>query len=124
MLVEFHIGDAVHEQTAGTVGTLENRHPVAGFVELGGGGEARRTGTDDSDLLAGADAGRFWEHPAFLPAPVDNATLNILDRDRRGGDAEHAGALARRGTYAAGELRKVVGLVQAFERLTPETAVD
>jgi hypothetical protein len=41
-----------------------------------------------------------------------------------GVDAEHAGTLARRRTHAAGELREVVRLVQAVERLAPLAAVD
>ena len=41
-LVELHVGDAVHEQAADAVGALEDGDQVAGPVELGGAGEARR----------------------------------------------------------------------------------
>ena len=62
--------------------------------------------------------------PTFLEALVDDRHLDVLDRDRRIGDAEHARAFARRRTHASGELRKVVGLVQAIQRFAPVTAVD
>ena len=53
-LVELHVRDAVHEQSARAVGALEDRDRVAGAVELGGGGQAGGAGADDGDLLAGA----------------------------------------------------------------------
>ena len=40
-LVQLHVRDAVHEQTAGAVGALEDRDPVAGPVELIGAAPAR-----------------------------------------------------------------------------------
>ena len=40
------------------------------------------------------------------------------------GDAEHAGAFARRRAGAAGELREIVRLVQAIERILPAAVVD
>ena len=39
-------------------------------------------------------------------------------------DAEHARAFARRRADAAGELREVVGLVQAIERFLPQAAIN
>ena len=62
--------------------------------------------------------------PAFVPALVDDRDFDVLDRDRRRVDAEHARAFARRGADAAGELGKIVRLVQALERLLPEAAID
>ena len=42
LLVELHVGDAVHEQAADAVGALEDGDRVAGLVELGRRAEARR----------------------------------------------------------------------------------
>src|SRR5476651_385445 len=47
VFIELHVRDAIHEQAAGTVGTLEHGDQMAGAVELRGGGESRRAGTDD-----------------------------------------------------------------------------
>ena len=55
---------------------------------------------------------------------VDDGALVVLDGDGRLDDAEHAGAFAGSGADAAGELREVVGLVQALERLLPAAAED
>jgi hypothetical protein len=60
LLVELHVGDAIHEQAADAVGALEDGDAVAGLVELVGAGEAGGAGADDGDLFAGAffrDAG-------------------------------------------------------------------
>ena len=124
LLVELHVGNAVHEQAADAIGAFENGDRVAGLVQLRGGAKSRGTGADDRDFLAGAHLRRLGHDPAFFPAVVDDGALDVLDRDRRRIDAEHAGAFARRGTDAAGELGKVVGLVQPIERFVPQAAID
>jgi hypothetical protein len=53
-LLELEVGDAVHQQPADAVRALEDGDEVPGLIELGGAPEARRTGADDGDLLAGA----------------------------------------------------------------------
>ena len=70
------------------------------------------------------DAGGVRLDPAFGEAAVDDRVLDVLDRDRRVGDAEHAGALARRRAGAARELGEVVGLVQPIERVAPAALID
>jgi len=52
------------------------------------------------------------------------SALDVLDRDGRVVDAEDAGAFARGGAHAAGELGEVVRLVETVEGLFPEAAVD
>jgi hypothetical protein len=61
--------------------------------------------------------------PSSKPS-IDDGALDALDRHRRVEDAQRARAFARRRADATGELREVVGLVQAVERLAPEAAVD
>ena len=55
---------------------------------------------------------------------VDDADLDLLDRDRVVVDAEHAGALAGGGAEAARELREVVRGVEAVDGLAPAVPVD
>lgn len=43
-------------------------------------------------------------YPAALEGVVDDGALDVLDGDGRLGDAQHAGALARRGAHATREL--------------------
>ena len=68
LLVELHVGNAIHEQAADAVLALEDGDAVAGLVELVGAGETGRAGADDGDFLAGADFGDARDDPAFLPA--------------------------------------------------------
>ena len=68
--------------------------------------------------------GRTGCHPPLVPGPVDDRHLDLLDGDRVGVDAEHAGGLARRRAQAPGELGEVVGGVQAFDGGLPVVAVD
>ncbi len=61
--------------------------------------------------------------------PSSNARSTIAELDRLDGDRvlvdpEHARPFARRGTQQAGELRKVVGLVEPLDRRAPRIAVD
>ena len=124
LLVELHVRDAVHEQASGTVGAFEDGDVMSGVVQLRGGGEAGGAGTDDGDLLAGALRRGAGDDPAVLVALVDDRDFDVLDRDGRLVHPEHAGALARGGADAAGELREVIGLVEAFQCFAPEAAVD
>src|SRR6185436_15355561 len=86
--------------------------------------EAGRAGADDGHLLPGAVLRRRRRHPALVPRAVDDGRLDRLDGDRIVVDAEHARALAWRGTQLAGELREVVGRVQPLDRGPPAIPVD
>ena len=124
LLVEFHVRDAVHEEPTGAVGALEDGDVMAGAVELGGGAKTGWTRADDGDALVGAAGGSDGGDPAFVPAVIGDGDLNVLDGHGGGVHAEDAGAVARGGTDAAGELGEVVGLVETLEGFFPEAAVD
>ena len=109
---------------AATIRYFEDGDVVAGVVELRGGGETGGAGADDGDLLARALGRRAGNDPAVVPALVDDRDFDVLDRDGRLVHAEYAGAFARGGADAASELREVIGLVEAFERLMPEALID
>ena len=61
--------------------------------------------------------------PAFLKSSLHDVFFVLLDRDRRLIDAQHARGFTRRGTDAAGELRKVIGGVQLPNRFLPAPAI-
>src|SRR5262249_34655669 len=124
LFVELHIRDAVHEQSTYSVGSLEYRDGVASSIQLCGSREAGRSRTDDGGLLAGAPGGRFRLNPALVKTLVDDGALDALDRDGRCIDAEYTRSLARRRANAAGELRKVVRLVQPLQGIAPQSAID
>ena len=89
------------------------------FIELVRCGQARGSRAHDRDSLAGSELGRVRFDPAVVEGVVDDGALDVLDGDGRLVDAEHAGALARRGTHAPRELGEVVGLGQLVQRLAP-----
>ncbi len=123
-LLHLEFRDAVAKQAADAIGTLEDRDPVPGLVQLIGCGEPRRPRADDGDALSAARPGRLRHDPALIERALDDRVLDALDRDRITVDAEDAGALARRRAEPAGELGKVVGRQQALDRRLPPIAVD
>src|SRR4051794_38629277 len=118
-LLHLERGDAVGEHPADPVGPLVHGDVVPGAGQLLRGGQAGRPGPDDGDLLAGALLRRPRRHQVPLERLVDDLPLDLLDRDRRLLQVEHAGALARRRAQLPGELREVVGGVQPLDRLGP-----
>ena len=105
------------ERRTGHNTAVSSSDPVAGLVQLLGGGQTRGARADDRDALAGARRRRLRLDPAFGPGAVDDLVLDRLDRDGVVVDAEHARPLARRRAEPAGELGEVVGRVQPLDRL-------
>ena len=122
--IKLHVRDAVHQQAAYSIRTFEDGDPVTGLVKLGGACKPRRARPDHGYFLADSDARRFGYDPPFFKAAVDDGILDCLDRDGRLIDAQHTRSFAGGGTHAAGELGKVVGLLQPVQGFTPLSAVD
>ena len=123
LLIQFHIGNAVHEQAARAIGAFEYGSPVASSIQLSGSTKPRRAGSDHGNFFAGAELGRFGQNPALFPAFVNNGALDGLDADRGCVDAKDARALTRSRTDATRELGKIIGLMQTIERFFPQTAI-
>ncbi len=87
-------------------------------------GESCRSRAQHGHAFTALNAGPLRPHPVFGPRPVDDRNLHLLDRHRVGVDPQHATGLAGCGTESPGEFRKVVGSVQAVNRVPPATAVD
>src|SRR5262245_13546775 len=60
----------------------------------------------------------------MFPAVINDRAFNILDRNRRVVNAEHARTFAGRGADSAGELGKIIRLVQTLEGFLPKSAID
>ena len=118
-LLQLEIRDPVAEQPAHAIRLLEDGHRVAGTGQLLGRGETRGAGADDRHRAAGPSLRLDGTHPSLVEAVPDDLPLDLLDRHRRVVDPEHAGRLARRRADQTGELREVVGGVQADERVLP-----
>jgi len=92
---------------------------VSGTVELVGGSQTSRAGTDDGDLLASTDLRRGGDHPSHLEAAIYDGALNGLDTNGVFVDAEYASTLTRSRAHTTGELGEVVGHEQTVESVTP-----
>ena len=127
-LLELVLGDAVAHQAADAVVALVDGDVMAGSRELLCRSQSRGPGADDGDLLAGRDGGGLRFDDAVHPGLVGDGLLDALDRDAAAGlllgDGQHAGGLARRRAQAAGELREVVGGVQAVAGRIPAAPPD
>src|SRR5215467_396831 len=118
-LLHLELGNAVAQQPADPIVTLEHGHQVPGAVELLGGGEAGRARAHHGDCLAGAGRRSLDADPALVERALDDRDLDALDRNRIVVDPEHARALTRRRAEAPRPLREVVRRVQAIDRLAP-----
>jgi len=123
-LLHLELGDAVAEQAADAIGAFEDGDGVPGTRELLRRSESRGPGADDRDGLAGQVRRVDGCDPAFLERVVDDLDFHLLDGHRILVDAKHARGLARRRAQPPGELREVVGRVQAVDAFTPPVLVD
>jgi hypothetical protein len=124
MFLHLEVRDPVAEQSTDAAFTLKDRHVVAGARQLLGGGQTCGSGSNDGDCLPGLCFRRTGFHPSLLPGAFDNLLLDLLDGDRITIDVQDAGLFARRRTNPTGKLRKVIGGVQAIDRIGPSTPED
>ena len=115
-LLHLELGDAVAQQPTDAVGAFVDDDVVTGASQLLRGREPGWTTADDGDALAGLRLGHDRREPAFFPRAVDDLDFDLLDRDGRLVDAEHARGFARRRAQSPGELGEVVGRVQPLAR--------
>ena len=121
--LQLEFRDAITQQSADTVGLFVYRDPVSGAVELLGRRQACGAGADDRNFSSGAEFGRLGSDPAFEKSALDDVLLDVLYRNWRLVDAQHAGGFAWRGTDASSELGEVVGSVQLTNRFFPAPAI-
>src|SRR5690606_37687518 len=123
LLLELEVGDPVAQQAADAIVSLVQRNLVARTAQLLCRGQPRRTRADDGDAAPGRLLGRADLHPTFFERAFDDLALDLLDRDGVVVDRQDAGALARRGAEATGELGEVVGRLEREMGLVPTIAV-
>src|SRR5215203_566105 len=122
--LHLELRNAVPQQTPRLVGAFVNGDSVSGPAQLLGCRQAGRTGADDRDSFPGVPLRRLRRHPALVPGPVDDRDFDVLDGDRITVDTHHARGLTGCRAQPPGELREVIGGVQALQRLVPVAAPD
>ena len=124
VLVQLEIGDAVAEQAAEAIVALEDGDAVAFAHQLLRGGQTGGPGADHRNPLTRRALRGLRGDPAVLEGLLDDLQFDLLDRDRLVLEGEHAGLLAGSRADGAGELREVVGRVQAVDGLAEVVALD
>ena len=127
-LLQLVLRDAVPHQSPDAVVAFVHRHVVPGAGQLLGRGQPRRSRPDDGHPLAGGDGCRLRLDDAVHPGLVGDRLFDPLDRHAAAGvflrDRQHTRRLARGRAEPAGELREVVGGVQAVAGGVPPAAPD
>ena len=113
LFIQFHIGYAVHQKSAGAVGPFVDSDAVAGLIELVGTGQPGRTTADDGNFFAAADRWEVGFDVTFCKGCFDDILFKITDADRTAGQAGAAGSFAGSGTDVRGEFREIIGFIQA-----------
>ncbi len=121
-LFHLELGDPVAQQTTDRVVAFVDQHGVTGPAELLRHSQTGRTRAHDGHRLAREPLRLVRRHQAVVERAIDDRDLDLLDRDGRLTDAQHAGRLTRSRAQAPGELREVVGGVQPFDCLAEVAA--
>ena len=113
-------GNAVAEQTADSIGAVEDHDvvPGAGVSCCAAARPAGPEPTTATRLPVDSLASTGLIQPSFH-ARLDDFELDLLDGDRIAVDTEHARGLTRSRAEATCELGEVVGRVEALERALP-----
>ena len=115
-LLHLELGDAVAQQPADAIGALVDGHVVTGARSCCAAASPAGPEPTTATRLPVFVSATTGATPALFPRAVDDLDLDLLDRDRRLVDAEHARGFARRRAQPAGELGEVVGRVQPLAR--------
>ena len=125
-LLELVLRDAVAHQSTDAVVALVHGDVVAGARELLCRSESGGTRSDDGHPPARGDGRGLGFDDSVHPGLVGDGLLDALDRDAAArlllADGQHTRGLTRRRAQPSGELREVVGRVQAVARRVPSAA--
>ena len=97
---------------------------MAGAAKLLRRGQVRPARSPRSQLSYRCGISAVRDGSSLPETALDNVFFDLLDRDRRLIDAEHACRFAGCGADAAGELGEIIGRVQLPNRFFPASAID
>ena len=123
-LIQFHVGDAVHQQPARTVGLFQHSDLVAPVVQPVGAGQTGRAAANHRHPAAAAHSGRPGLHEPGGKAVLNQRQFVFPHGDRIPVEPAGAGRLAQSRADPAGEFGEIVGLEQTGQRMIPVAGVD
>src|SRR5690606_16576080 len=123
MLLHLEIGNAVGQKASDAVVTLEESHIMSRPCQLLGCGKPCRAGSNDSHLLTRLARWGLRGNPTFIKGAISGCSLDQLYGHRLIIDPQDTSGLAGCGADSARHLRKVVGGVQRFDRLTSQASI-
>mmetsp|Transcript_7761 Transcript_7761/g.16106 ORF Transcript_7761/g.16106 Transcript_7761/m.16106 type:complete len:336 (-) Transcript_7761:268-1275(-) len=124
LLLEFHVGDSVHEQTSDAVGAFKHGDLVAHLVQLVGTGQSGRTRSNDGNRHAGSFLGNTRGNLSVSEGSVYDRIFNVFDGHGVVDESGHAGSLAGCGAHSSCEFWEVICAVQALNGLVPVVLED
>ena len=110
MLFQLHIGDAVHQKSAHSVGALKHGDTVASLVELVCHGKAGGTASHYCYFLSGTNLGRLRVGISFFICILYDGILIFLGSHRFPDEIAGTCRLTECRTYSRSKFRKAVGL--------------
>ena len=112
LFVQFHIRNTVHQQTAGTVGTLVNSNAVTGLVQLISTGKAGRSAADNRNLFAAALSRLIGFYQSMLEGVFNDILLNVANGNRIVHQTCIAGTFAGSRADMRCKFREIIGFIQ------------
>ena len=124
VLVELHVGNAVHEQAARAIGALDYLHARPASGELPGSRQAGRPRPDHAHERRLSARSSQGLHQAVGPRVVAHGTLVVVDGHRLFVQAQVAGHFAGSRAHAPREFGKGIGKRQALVGVLQAAAVE
>src|SRR5882724_3124006 len=94
--------DSIPQKPPNTVGLFVDGHAMPSAAQLLRRGQTRGAGTYDRHPLTGANFWQFRTNPAFQKSSFHDVLFDLLNRDGRLVDPQHARSFARRRTNSSG----------------------
>src|SRR5262245_16047661 len=124
ILLHFEFGNAVSQESADTIGALENGDPVPRLIQLSGRCKSRGARSNNGNRFARPHFRTAGPDDSFFESAIDDGDFDVFDRHRIGIDPENARPFARRRADPAGKLREVIRCEKSIERFLPLAFVD
>ena len=123
LFFQFHVGDAVHQQSSHTIGTLEYCYLMSSLVQQIRCCQSGRTAADDCYLFTGAYHRGLGCRIALAVGVFNDGIFVLLGGDRIPVQSAGTCCLTQGRTHSGSELGEIVGLLQTVVSLLPVAGI-